>query len=204
MLLSYAETAVSNVTGAVRVVRADASRWDDLCGLFGPAGASHGCWCQYWLLGPDYFRRDADLNKDALREAFLEAPAPAPGLVAYRTGDKAVGCGRLCRRSDLGWLNTRFAKHLPAGGDDVWSMSCFFVPWRESRAGVGHEQKRFDESRARPSELAGIADTMPTGRVLAQGSSVSSASLSREARSMPAVVARARANRFSSVNCDQS
>jgi GNAT superfamily N-acetyltransferase len=122
-------------SGPIRVERADGERWGDLCGLFGRAGASNGCWCQYWLLGPGYYRRDRDLNKDALGRECLHGRAPAPGLIAYANDGRAVGWARLSPRSQLHWLDTRFVGRLPAD-DDTWSLLCFYVPARECRAGV--------------------------------------------------------------------
>lgn len=29
-------------------------QWPALEDLFGPAGASNGCWCMYWRIGPRY------------------------------------------------------------------------------------------------------------------------------------------------------
>jgi hypothetical protein len=31
--------------------------WPALEDLFGKNGASNGCWCMYWRLGPAYFKR---------------------------------------------------------------------------------------------------------------------------------------------------
>jgi hypothetical protein len=118
-----------------RVERATEDRWDDLCHLFGRAGASNGCWCQYWLIGPGYHRRDRGLNKEALRHESAHSLAPAPGLIAYRDEGRAVGWARLCPRFQLGWLNERFARRLPVD-DEVWSLSCFYVPRRECGVGV--------------------------------------------------------------------
>jgi hypothetical protein len=119
----------------IRIERATEDRWDDLCRLFGGAGASHGCWCQYWLIGPRYYRRDRMLNREGLRQECASGRGPAPGLIAYRDGGRAVGWSRLCPRSQLGWLNERFARHLPVD-DGVWSLSCFYVPHRECGVGV--------------------------------------------------------------------
>ena len=35
--------------GGCDVRCADSQTWDDVQRLFGRAGASNGCWCQYWL-----------------------------------------------------------------------------------------------------------------------------------------------------------
>lgn len=119
----------------IRVERADGDRWDDLCRLFGRAGASNGCWCQYWILGPGYNRRDRSLNKDALARECAHGGATTPGLIAYTDDGRAVGWARLSPRSQLGWLNERFVGRLPVD-DDLCSLSCFYVPNRECGAGV--------------------------------------------------------------------
>ena len=44
----------------------NAAMWPMLTDLFGPGGASNGCWCQYWILGPSYGRRSRTLNEEEL------------------------------------------------------------------------------------------------------------------------------------------
>ena len=41
--------------------------WPALEDLFGRAGASNGCWCMYWRLGPRYRGRPREENKRDLR-----------------------------------------------------------------------------------------------------------------------------------------
>jgi hypothetical protein len=65
-----------------------AGRWPALEDLFGPAGASNGCWCMYWRLGPRYRDRPREDNKDDLRR--LAASGQPPGLLAF-DGGIAVG-----------------------------------------------------------------------------------------------------------------
>jgi GNAT superfamily N-acetyltransferase len=100
----------------------DADGWPALRGLFGRAGASNGCWCQYWLLGPGYTRRDRTLNRDDLA---AQARGGAAGLLA-RDGGRAVGWARFTRRSELTHLAGRYPRHtFPVDG--AWALSCFFV-----------------------------------------------------------------------------
>jgi predicted GNAT family acetyltransferase len=115
----------------IRVERADGNRWDDLCLLFGRAGASNGCWCQYWILGTGYHRRDRSLN----RRALAHECATSGGLIAYNDDGCAIGWARLSPRSELAWLNERFAARLPAD-DSVFSLPCFYVPNWAGGAGV--------------------------------------------------------------------
>jgi GNAT superfamily N-acetyltransferase len=106
-------------------------RWPALEDLFGPAGASNGCWCMYWRLGPRYKDRPRENNRDDLRR-LAEADQP-PGLLAF-DGPVAVGWCELAPRSELGWL--AHARGLQSVDDlPVWSVPCFYV--RRSHRGMG-------------------------------------------------------------------
>lgn len=104
------------------VGHATAECWGDLERLFGRGGASNGCWCQYWLLGPDYHRRDRAENR---RDLAAQVHQNRAGLLAYQEKD-AVGWARFTRRSELGWLTRRFPGY-DFGSDDPWVLSCFFT-----------------------------------------------------------------------------
>ena len=53
-----------------------AGRWPALEDLFGRAGASKGCWCMYWRIGPRYRDRPgADDMRDLQRLAASGRPA---------------------------------------------------------------------------------------------------------------------------------
>ncbi|HEX5188027.1 MAG TPA: GNAT family N-acetyltransferase [Streptosporangiaceae bacterium] len=108
-----------------------AERWPALEDLFGPAGASNGCWCMYWRLGPRYKDRPREDNRDDLRR-LAKADQP-PGLLAF-DGAVAVGWCELAPRADLGWLAR--ARGLQSVDDlPVWSVPCFYV--RRSHRGRG-------------------------------------------------------------------
>lgn len=62
--------------------------WPALEELFGPGGASNGCWCMYWRIGPKYRKRPRGENKAALRAA--TEYGPPPGLLAF-DGELTVG-----------------------------------------------------------------------------------------------------------------
>jgi GNAT superfamily N-acetyltransferase len=105
--------------------------WPALEDLFGSAGASNGCWCMYWRLGPEY-RGRREQNKAAFRE--LTRRGPPPGLLAF-DGDVAVGWCQLTPRADLRWLdnNRRLAR---VDDTPVWALSCFYVRRSYRRRGV--------------------------------------------------------------------
>ncbi|SEA52951.1 GNAT family N-acetyltransferase [Leifsonia sp. 21MFCrub1.1] len=115
----------------MEIVRAGAVPWPDILRLFGPAGASNGCWCQYWLLGPDYHRRDRKANRDDLHH---QVDADRAGIVALSDGEP-VGWARLTHRSQLGYLTRRFARY-PFPDDDPLSLACFSVRPQARGGGV--------------------------------------------------------------------
>ncbi|MDQ6656833.1 MAG: GNAT family N-acetyltransferase [Actinomycetota bacterium] len=107
------------------------SAWSDIEQLFGRGGASNGCWCQYWLLGPDFHRRERSRNR---RDLTAQVRSGSAGLLAYRD-DAAVGWARFTPRSELAFLTARFASY-DFGYGDPWSLSCFFVARRARGQGV--------------------------------------------------------------------
>jgi GNAT superfamily N-acetyltransferase len=96
-----------------------AELWPALEDLFGRSGASNGCWCMYWRLGPGYHERPREQNKEALKNL------REPGLLAL-DGDLAVGWCEVAPRAELMWL--AHARHLgPVDDLPVWSVPCFYV-----------------------------------------------------------------------------
>jgi GNAT superfamily N-acetyltransferase len=109
-----------------------ADRWPALESLFGRAGASNGCWCMYWRIGPRYRHRPRADNRDDLRQ--LAASPQPPGLLAF-DGDLAVGWCELAPRTELAWLaRTRYLG--PVDDLPVWSLPCFYVRRTHRAQGV--------------------------------------------------------------------
>lgn len=106
-------------------------QWPALEDLFGRGGASNGCWCMYWRIGPRYHERPRAENKRDLRELALSGPAP--GLLAFE-GGAAVGWCELAPRAELAWLAR--SRYFPAVDDlPVWSIPCFYI--RRTHRGQG-------------------------------------------------------------------
>lgn len=123
----------AGVVGVATVQPLTGDLWPALVDLFGRGGASNGCWCMYWVLGPDYRRRQRDQNREALHHAIQETPTP--GLLALDENDRALGWCRVSPRAELGWLNRR-RDLAPVDGLPVWSVPCFYVRRGSRRQGV--------------------------------------------------------------------
>ena len=106
--------------------------WPALEDLFGRAGASNGCWCMYWRIGPRYRDRPREDNKRDLER--LAGSGQPPGLLAF-DGSVAVGWCELAPRADLDWL--AHGRYFRAVDDlPVWSLPCFYVRRTHRRQGV--------------------------------------------------------------------
>jgi GNAT superfamily N-acetyltransferase len=122
----------------------DATRWDDLCTLFGPAGASSGCWCMFWRLpakewsaGTGSAARDPVHGNRVKLEHVVRAGGPI-GLLAYVDGTPAGWCAVAPRPT----YPRVFASPTlaPADPDEpgVWSVTCFFVGRKHRRVGLAN------------------------------------------------------------------
>ncbi len=104
-------------------------RWADLEALFGPRGASGGCWCMWWRSPRSEFNAlKGDGNRAAFRSV-VESGAP-PGVLVY-AGDRPVGwCAIAPREHYPGLARSRILK--PVDDQPVWSVTCFFIAkgWR--------------------------------------------------------------------------
>jgi GNAT superfamily N-acetyltransferase len=134
--MSYGGKAMQKVdqeTPKIEIMPASAERWAALEALFGPQGASAGCWCTFWRLKrADFNALDDEGRKAVLRELTLSNRVP--GVLAYVDG-KAVGWCSIGPREDFAALEgSRVFKRT----DDqpVWSIVCFYVAKGYRRQGM--------------------------------------------------------------------
>jgi GNAT superfamily N-acetyltransferase len=107
-------------------------RWRDFETLFGPNGASGGCWCMWWRIGRQYQARGSKANKASFKR--IVKKGPPPGLLAYN-GGIPVGWCQITPRSAIPYLER---SRVLARVDDVpvWSVSCFYIRRGHRRQGV--------------------------------------------------------------------
>jgi GNAT superfamily N-acetyltransferase len=109
-------------------------RWKDVEALFGPGGASAGCWCMYWRLGRD--DRYGELKGAPLKRRFraLVQAGEVHAVLAY-DGKTPVGWLTYGPRPSFPRLER--AKGLAcADPERVWSLPCFFVRRGYRRRGI--------------------------------------------------------------------
>jgi GNAT superfamily N-acetyltransferase len=107
----------------------------DLERLFGPNGASSGCWCMWWRVSAtQWAERSGDGNHTAFVST-VDSGEPV-GLLAY-AGDEPVGWVAVAPRSRYPRLLRSTTLGLqPADEPGVWSVTCFYIHRRHRRAGV--------------------------------------------------------------------
>jgi len=108
-------------------------RWSDLEQLFGPRGATGGCWCMWWRLKrKDFEAQKGEGNRQAMK-AIIDS-GEIPGILAY-AGTQPVGWCSIGPRASFPALDrSRTLKRI----DDqpVWSVVCFFTAKHYRRQGL--------------------------------------------------------------------
>lgn len=99
-------------------------RWPDLETLFGPRGATGGCWCMYWRLPRAQFSAQKGKGTKAALQHFVES-GEIVGLLAYAQGQPVGWCAVAPRESYPVLERSRILKRVDAA--PVWSVVCFFV-----------------------------------------------------------------------------
>jgi GNAT superfamily N-acetyltransferase len=109
------------------------ANWPDLETLFGPRGASGGCWCMWWRLRrSEYEKKKGAANKRAFRK-IVTSGAPT-GVLAYAAGRPVAWCA-VAPREDYPVLG-RSRILQPVDAQPVWSVTCFYVPREHRRSGL--------------------------------------------------------------------
>jgi GNAT superfamily N-acetyltransferase len=109
---------------SVEVFPLTPDRWSDLDTLFGTHGAGGGCWCMWWRLTDERFRKQAgQTNKRAFKK--IVDAGEMPGVLAYVEKQPAGWCS-IAPREKFGRLER---SPLLKRVDDkpVWSIVCYYV-----------------------------------------------------------------------------
>jgi GNAT superfamily N-acetyltransferase len=118
----------------VEVYLLTAERWGDFERLFGPRGASGGCWCMFWRLRSSENARNTGADNKRAMQRIVESGEP-PGLLAYVDGEPEGWCSLEPREKFARIENSRTLKRI----DDrpgVWSLNCFVIARLHRRQGL--------------------------------------------------------------------
>jgi GNAT superfamily N-acetyltransferase len=108
-------------------------RWDDLVALFGPNGATGGCWCMYnRQTNAEYEAGKGEANKQSF--SAIVAEGRVPGLLASLDG-APVGWVSIAPREEYARLQ-RSPVMKPVDDTPVWSITCFVIDRRHRGEGV--------------------------------------------------------------------
>jgi GNAT superfamily N-acetyltransferase len=99
-------------------------RWPHLEALFGPRGATGGCWCMWWRMPRAQFNAQKGEGNKQVFQQLVEA-GEIPGLLAYADGQAVGWCAVAPRERYSALDRSRILKRV----DDqpVWSIVCFYV-----------------------------------------------------------------------------
>jgi GNAT superfamily N-acetyltransferase len=107
--------------------------WQDLETLFGPRGASGGCWCMWWRLRRSQYEADkGEANRLSFRD--IVASGAPTGVMAY-VDSKPVGWCAVAPRQDYSAL-ARSRVLMPVDDKPVWSVTCFYISRQWRRRGL--------------------------------------------------------------------
>lgn len=134
MPIAYPPRLRLNEPMDITISPVDISRWDDLVELFGPNGATRGCWCMARRRsGAEPSAGNAE-NRAAMHT--LIATAQPVGLLGYVTGQPVVWCAVAPRSAYQAIMRS---KTLPIDAPDdetIWAVNCFFVKRGYRRRGL--------------------------------------------------------------------
>ncbi|TAH35939.1 MAG: GNAT family N-acetyltransferase [Planctomycetota bacterium] len=102
------------------------SDWPALESLFGPTGASGGCWCMWWRVERGGRLWEQTKGARAKAEFRRRVKSDAVHGILARDGARAVGWATFGPRRDFPRLETVKAFRAPDAAA-VWSIPCFFI-----------------------------------------------------------------------------
>jgi GNAT superfamily N-acetyltransferase len=120
----------------LRVEPVGPDQWDHVAALFGPNGATSGCWCMWWRKpNAEWKAGTADGNRDEFQS--LIRTAQPVGLLAYATDGSPVGWAAVAPRPAYPrLLRSNTLRLTDPHEPGVWSVPCFFVHRRHRGTGV--------------------------------------------------------------------
>jgi GNAT superfamily N-acetyltransferase len=99
--------------------------WEQFTGLFGSRGACGNCWCMYYRLPADEFRKGKLNNGNKMAMHDLVCNNLPAGLIAFSGNIPVAWCAFAPREHFLKLQSSR--SHKPIDDKPVWSVPCIFI-----------------------------------------------------------------------------
>jgi GNAT superfamily N-acetyltransferase len=118
-----------------------AADWPDVERLFGVRGEPSRCWCRFFSVPGPEWNSSAPADRKAQLQAKFDGGGPAPGVLAFSSGEPVGWCAVEPRHCYPRILRSKVLQAAgPAaaapGEGAVWSVSCFVVAPGHRRGGV--------------------------------------------------------------------
>lgn len=105
-------------------------RWSHLERLFGPQGATEGCWCMHWRTdtAKEYSAMQGSPARDCFK-AKVKSSNPRVGLIAYDSEEQPVGWCSVAPRNTYGrrLKRTGWTQEWETDEDSIWAIVCFYI-----------------------------------------------------------------------------
>lgn len=104
----------------------DVSRWADLTDLFGPSGATRGCWCMARRLSSKERAANGNAENRAALKRLVDDSMPV-GMIGYLADQPVAWCAVAPRSAYEPIIRS---KTLPIDDPDdetIWAVNCVFV-----------------------------------------------------------------------------
>jgi GNAT superfamily N-acetyltransferase len=111
-------------------------RWEDFERLFGPQGASGGCWCMHFRTRSSEQRRATGSQNKAAMRRIVDSGEP-PGLLAYVDGEPAGWVSLDPREKFPHLVHSR--KYRALDDQPVWNVVCFVIGENFRRQGLSEK-----------------------------------------------------------------
>ena len=118
---------------SLQIIPVTQERWGDMQTLFGPRGATGGCWCMFLrVTAKEFDVQKGEGNRQEMGK--IIDSGEVPGLIAYVDGVPAGWCSVAPREAFPRLERSRVAKRLDE--QPVWSVICFFIGKDYRRSGL--------------------------------------------------------------------
>ena len=130
------------------------ANWDDFEALFETPGGPKYCWCMVWRVNASERHETRGARRKPMMKGRIDDGVPV-GLLAYKEGKPAAWVSIAPKQT-----HSRLGGPGPEPGENVWSLTCMYVPRKLRGQGLAHRLIAAAVNHAR-AEGANIVEAYP-------------------------------------------